>query len=103
MITTALIGLLPFQRLRKFLYEYAALTCFRILSRSFSVIVKFHNLENRPRSDGICVANHTTPVDVVILQIDRTYALVRSPKHGAEPSFQSNPRVESPRQLQRAE
>lgn len=79
LVTTALIGLLPFQRLRKFLYEYAALTCFRILSRSFSVIVQFHNLENRPRSDGICVANHTTPVDVVILQIDRTYALVRSP------------------------
>ena len=34
-------------------------------------------LNFRPRSDGICVANHTTPIDVVILQTDKSYALVR--------------------------
>ena len=28
------------------------------------------------RTDGICVANHTSPIDVVILSVDRPYALV---------------------------
>ena len=32
--------------------------------------------ENRPQTDGICVANHTSPIDVVILSADRPYALV---------------------------
>ena len=26
---------------------------------------------------GICVANHTTPIDVLILMCDRCYSLVR--------------------------
>ena len=38
--------------------------------------IKFHNKENRPKTDGICVANHTSPIDVVILSVDRPYALV---------------------------
>lgn len=74
-MTTA-ISLIPNQTLRRWLYEYVALTCFRILSRSFSAVVSFHNKQYRPKSDGICVANHTTPIDVVILQCDRSYALV---------------------------
>lgn len=32
--------------------------------------------ENRPQKGGICVANHTTPIDVVILANDGCYALV---------------------------
>ena len=58
------------------IYNWAALTCFRILSRSFSGVVTFHNKQHRPKSDGICVANHTTPIDVVVLSCDRSYALV---------------------------
>ncbi|XP_059084094.1 glycerol-3-phosphate acyltransferase 3-like isoform X1 [Tigriopus californicus] len=73
---TAAVGSIPSQYLRRRLYDYVAVTCFRILSRSFSAVVTFHNKHYRPKSDGICVANHTTPIDVVILQIDRSYALV---------------------------
>ena len=42
----------------------------------FVACIKFHNKENRPKTDGICVANHTSPIDVVILSVDRPYALV---------------------------
>ena len=80
---TTLISLIPHYRFRRWLYEYAALTAFRILSRSFSAVVSFHNKEFRPKSDGICVANHTTPIDVVILQMDGTYALVRGRPPGS--------------------
>ena len=67
-------GFLSFLKLP--IYNWAAKTCFRILSRSFSGVIQFHNKEYRPKSDGICVANHTTPIDVVVLSCDRSYALV---------------------------
>ena len=38
-------------------------------------MVTYHNTENRPK-DGICVANHTSPIDVVMLASDTAYALV---------------------------
>ena len=75
LMTTA-ISVIPHHKVRRFLYNLAALTCFRIIARSFSAVVQFHNKKYRPKSDGICVANHTTPIDVVILQCDRSYALV---------------------------
>ena len=67
-------GFLSFLKLP--MYNWAAKTCFRILSRSFSGVIQFHNKQHRPKSDGICVANHTTPIDVVVLSCDRSYALV---------------------------
>ena len=69
------------------IYNWAALTCFRILSRSFSGVVRFHNEQFRPKSDGICVANHTTPIDVVVLSCDRSYALVTKLKIASGPNF----------------
>lgn len=85
-LTNALIGLLPFERMRRALYDYVALVAFRILSRSFSAVLTFHNEQFRPKSDGICVANHTTPIDVVFLSCDQTYALVKKnmPRSGEE-------------------
>lgn len=32
--------------------------------------------ENKPRKGGICVANHTSPIDIVILANDGCYAMV---------------------------
>ena len=69
------------------IYNWAALTCFRILSRSFSGVVRFHNEQFRPKSDGICVANHTTPIDVVVLSCDRSYALVTKFEIASGPNF----------------
>ena len=78
LVGTFIVSLLPFEFLRRGVYNFVALTSFRILSRSFSAAVSFHNVQHRPKSDGICVANHTTPIDVVILQYDQSYALVRA-------------------------
>ena len=37
---------------------------------------KFIFRENRAKPGGICVANHTSPIDVIILQNDNSYAMV---------------------------
>ena len=78
MAISVVLSLIPnmLSRIKQPIYEWAALTCFRILARSFSGVIRFHNEKFRPNSDGICVANHTTPIDVVVLSCDRSYALV---------------------------
>ncbi|CAK5078806.1 unnamed protein product [Meloidogyne enterolobii] len=50
--------------------------CMRIGSRAFSAIIYFHDIENKATSGGICVANHTSPIDVMILATDAAYALI---------------------------
>ena len=47
----------------------------KIFLRCFSAQIDFHNVENRPLCDGICVANHTSPIDVLILSTDRPYSM----------------------------
>ena len=39
-------------------------------------MITYHNIENRPKN-GICVANHTSPIDVMVLGADNAYALVK--------------------------
>ncbi|XP_041825104.1 glycerol-3-phosphate acyltransferase 4-like isoform X2 [Melanotaenia boesemani] len=67
--------LLPL-RLRSYLSEKVHLMGYRICVNSLTAIITYHNRENRPKNDGICVANHTTPIDVIILANDRCYSLV---------------------------
>ncbi len=40
------------------------------------VLTLFHFRENKPKNGGICVANHTTPIDVIILANDGCYSMV---------------------------
>ena len=47
----------------------------QILGGAISAVITYHNPENMPK-DGICVANHTSPIDVLILACDNAYALV---------------------------
>lgn len=49
--------------------------CFSVLSSAISAVINYHNEENRPTT-GICVANHTSPIDVLVLMCDTTYSLV---------------------------
>lgn len=72
----ALLGLVPEGRLKRKLYYQTSIMCFRLLSRGFSGVITYHNPENKARACGICVANHTSPIDVVILHCDNSYALV---------------------------
>ena len=34
------------------------------------------NRENRAKGGGICVANHTSPIDIILLGCDNAYAMV---------------------------
>ncbi|KAI4791851.1 hypothetical protein KUCAC02_033759 [Chaenocephalus aceratus] len=75
-IGTVLVGLLPESSVKNWLSELVHLTCYRVCARGLSATILYHNKENRPRKGGICVANHTTPIDIVILANDGCYAMV---------------------------
>ncbi|XP_005814979.1 glycerol-3-phosphate acyltransferase 3 [Xiphophorus maculatus] len=75
-IGTSVVGFLPESSAKNWLSELVHLTCYRICARGLSATIHYHNKENRPQKGGICVANHTTPIDVVILANDGCYAMV---------------------------
>jgi len=66
--------------IKKWLNHQITTSCFQVLGGGLSAVVTYHNIENRPK-DGICVANHTSPIDVVMLASDTAYALTGQ-KHG---------------------
>lgn len=75
-IGTTLVGQLPDSSLKSWLSELVHLTCCRICVRSLSGTIHYHNKQYRPQKGGICVANHTSPIDVLILTTDGCYAMV---------------------------
>ncbi|XP_014780392.1 glycerol-3-phosphate acyltransferase 3 [Octopus bimaculoides] len=80
-VTTAIIGYLPNSLFKKLLNQYVSLMSHRILSRAFSATIIYHNRENRAKN-GICVANHTSPIDVIILSCDNCYSMVGQAQGG---------------------
>ncbi|EEB16343.1 conserved hypothetical protein [Pediculus humanus corporis] len=74
-LSTLIIGYLPNTIFKLWLTKRATLIAFRILMRSLSAVIKFHDKQYRPINGGICVANHTTIVDVAILSTDVMYSL----------------------------
>uniref|UniRef100_A0A3Q1F153 Glycerol-3-phosphate acyltransferase 4 n=1 Tax=Acanthochromis polyacanthus TaxID=80966 RepID=A0A3Q1F153_9TELE len=66
----------PFYRMKNFLSEKVHLMCYRICVRALTAIITYHDSENKPKNGGICVANHTSPIDVIILASDGCYAMV---------------------------
>ncbi|XP_076835541.1 glycerol-3-phosphate acyltransferase 3 [Brachyhypopomus gauderio] len=76
MIGTTLVGLLPDSNVKDWISDLVHITCYRICARGLSAKIHYHNKENRPKKGGICVANHTSPIDIVILANDGCYAMV---------------------------
>ena len=76
LVGTLGIGHLPDGRIKQWLANCVFLSMFRIMGRVFSNVVSYHNLHNRPKSDGICVANHTSPIDCIVLAQDGCYSFV---------------------------
>ena len=70
------VGLIPHEKLRHWCNDKSSLIGFRIFSRSLSTVITIHNDEYKPKQCGFCVANHTSPIDIVILSTDCTYSLV---------------------------
>lgn len=75
-----LVGLLP-RPLRPKPYSLMSQMAFRMLSCGLTSRLKFHNGQYRPQKGDICVANHTSPLDVVLLACDNCYSLVGQ-RHG---------------------
>lgn len=80
-MSTFLIGRVREGRFKRVLNWYATLILHRILSRVFSAIITFHNKENKAQPGSICVANHTSPIDVIILSTDNCYSMIGQ-QHG---------------------
>jgi glycerol-3-phosphate O-acyltransferase 3/4 len=74
-LCTALVGYVKDGEFKQKLNKYVSVVCFGILSNAISSVITYHNEENKPKS-GICVANHTSPIDVLILMCDNCYSLV---------------------------
>lgn len=74
--TTALVGLFSEGSFKRWLYAHTSVISFRILSRSLSSIINYHDSQYKPKGGSLCVANHTSPLDVLILHNDNAYALV---------------------------
>lgn len=87
-ITTCLLSTLPESCVKRWIVGRTYIISHRILARSLSAVITIHNKEFRPKNGGVCVANHTTPVDVVILSTDKAYSLV-SRKMGRRRHFSS--------------
>ncbi|KAK9295934.1 hypothetical protein QLX08_009902 [Tetragonisca angustula] len=75
-IATFLIGFLPNGFIKKWTYNKASLIAFRIMSQSLSAAITIHNPEYKPKPGGLCVANHTSTIDVSILSTQITFSLV---------------------------
>ncbi|MEQ2306286.1 Glycerol-3-phosphate acyltransferase 4 [Ameca splendens] len=75
-VLSTVVGFLPSTKLRRYLSDTVHLMGYRLCVRSLSGVITYHNRENKPKNDGICVANHTTPIDGIILANDRCYSLV---------------------------
>ncbi|XP_050505811.1 glycerol-3-phosphate acyltransferase 4 isoform X2 [Diabrotica virgifera virgifera] len=79
-LCTALVGYVKPGEFKTSINKYVSIMCFGILSRAISSVITYHNEENKPKN-GICVANHTSPIDVLILMCDNCYSLIGQ-RHG---------------------
>ncbi|XP_009486256.1 glycerol-3-phosphate acyltransferase 3 isoform X2 [Pelecanus crispus] len=82
LLATTVVGQFPNGRVKCWLSNQVQMICATLGLRCLGGIVHFHNRENRPREGGICVANHTSPLDVLILASDGCYSLVGQAHRG---------------------
>lgn len=76
------VGLLPEKyNIRHRVYCLISLMSFRMLSCALTSRLEFHNGQYKAQRGDVCVANHTSPLDALILSCDNSYALVGQ-RHG---------------------
>ncbi|CAL4193562.1 unnamed protein product, partial [Meganyctiphanes norvegica] len=71
-----IVGLFPNGRLKRWLYKKLSVFCFDFIAGSLSLVATFHNPENAPKC-GIAVANHTSPIDSMVLATDNCYDFIK--------------------------
>ena len=85
-VSTYVVGTLPDGKFKKSVNQQLSTFSFDYLSGALSLVCTYHNRENIPEQ-GICVANHTTPIDVLVLACDNTYDLVGSERSACSASL----------------
>lgn len=70
-----MVGCMPDGTSKRWMVHKVSNHCFGVLASALSAVINYHNPENRPLS-GLCVANHTSPIDVLVLMCDNCYSLV---------------------------
>ncbi|KAL7745074.1 hypothetical protein ACLKA6_008139 [Drosophila palustris] len=73
-LVTGLLGQLPEWSFKRRLVHMALRPCFRLTTWCIPVVRRIHNVQHLP-SSGICVCNHTSPLDVLVLMCDVHYSL----------------------------
>jgi len=94
-IGMSLIGPLEEGPWKRWLNYHITTSCFQVLGGAVSLVVTYHDTENRPKG-GICVANHTTPIDIMTLACDNAYALTGQRHGGFNGYFQDQLSKASP-------
>lgn len=79
-LCTAVVGCVPEGSIKRAMVKRVLIQCFGFLSSALSSVINYHNIQNRPLN-GICVANHTSPIDVLMLMCDNCYSLIGQ-RHG---------------------
>ncbi|BFG01381.1 glycerol-3-phosphate acyltransferase 4 [Drosophila madeirensis] len=87
--TTGLIGLLCKLRCNQRVGKWLLRQCLCMTASFVPIMRRYHNLEHRP-TKGICVCNHTNPLDVLILMCDVQYSLTGQRHDGILGVFQSS-------------
>ena len=75
-VTMALLGHLPNSSLKRRLYHKVSIIAYRVLAGSLSSVITYDDKQHKAVNGSVCVANHTSPIDVLMLHCDNAYALV---------------------------
>ncbi|CAG4958525.1 unnamed protein product [Colias eurytheme] len=81
-VSTAIVGTLPDGAFKQRVNNSMSLMCFNFLSRCISAVITYHNGDRYKPKSGICVANHTSPIDVLVLMCDSCYSLIGQRHNG---------------------
>lgn len=73
-VLTSVLGQLPEYSFKRGLVHGLLRLCCRLTTCCIPVVRRLHNVEHRPHT-GICVCNHTSPLDVLMLTCDVHYSL----------------------------
>ncbi|XP_063632133.1 glycerol-3-phosphate acyltransferase 3 isoform X2 [Cydia splendana] len=77
---TSIASTLPPGRIQRILGMMSYMISIRIMIRSLSVVIDYHDKQNMPKG-GICVANHTTIIDVAVLSCNQCFSMIGQ-RHG---------------------
>ncbi|EDV95125.1 glycerol-3-phosphate acyltransferase 3 [Drosophila grimshawi] len=80
-LLTAVLGQLPELSFKRRLVHLVLRPCFRLATCFIPILRRVHNEQLRPRM-GICVCNHTSPLDVLVLMCDVHYSLTGQRHNG---------------------